>query len=98
MESPEQGSQSHFRRTTSSEERLTDLHLVIEPGFVHHRAIEARLTAEIRQEMNAQIARLPREPDFRFELQVDQLYSEAILLACRLSSAPTLGAWLAEPV
>ena len=77
MNASDHGSRSRYRQITSPEERLSDLHLVIEPGFIHHRAIDARLPEAIRREVDSRIERLPREPDFRFQLQVDQYYREA---------------------
>ena len=66
MSAPDNGSRSRYRSITFNEERLSDLHLVIEPGFIHHRATDARLPDEIRREVDRQIDRLPREPEFRF--------------------------------
>lgn len=65
--------------------------LVVDPGFVHHRKIEAILGQTGTEIINQQIAEIPlRTPDWRVEVLTDQIYSRIILDFCGVNEIKTL--------
>ena len=65
--------------------------LVVDPGFVHHRKIEAILGQTGTEIINQQIAKIPlRTSDWRVEVLTDQIYSRIILDFCGVNEIKTL--------
>jgi hypothetical protein len=65
--------------------------LIVDPGFVHHRKIEAILGKIGTEIINQQIANIPLQtPDWRKEVLIDHLYSRITLDFCRVNEIQTL--------
>ncbi|MEH2036393.1 hypothetical protein [Nostoc sp.] len=65
--------------------------LRVDPGFVHHRKIEAILGKIGIEIINQQIVSIPLQtPDWRKEVLIDQVYSRITLDFCRVNEIKTL--------
>jgi hypothetical protein len=70
---------------------MKDKILIVDPGFVHHRKIEAILGKIGTEIINQQIANIPLQtPDWRKEVLIDHLYSRLTLDFCRVNEIKTL--------
>lgn len=74
---------STIRENLTSTQRATDLDLIIDPGFVHHRKIQTILGKTLMNSVDAAIHRLPDMPEWQKEVRIDHIYSEAMLLFCK---------------
>jgi hypothetical protein len=70
---------------------MKDTTLVVDPGFVHHRKIEAILGQTGTEIINQQIANIPAQtPEWRKEVLIDHIYSRITLDFCRVNKIKTL--------
>ena len=77
------------------EYRFLSPRLTIDPGFVHHRSLEAMLGATVMQQVDAQIKNLPLTiPGWLLPTRIDHIYTRHALEYCRQLSAPTLEAFV----
>src|SRR5712691_3249106 len=91
MTADESDSQAQSIRTElSSESRATLLDLSVDPGFVHHRKIQALVGREGMRVIDQMINELPDLPDFQRRLCIDYIYRDVLLEWCRQSQVGTL--------
>jgi hypothetical protein len=91
MTADESNSQTQSIRTElSSENRATLLDLSVDPGFVHHRKIQALIGREGMRVIDQMINELPDLPDFQRRLRIDYIYRDVLLEWCRQSRTGTL--------
>lgn len=65
--------------------------LIVDPGFVHHRKIEAILKEIGTEIISNEIARIPvSTPEWRKEVLIDHIYSRIILYFCEANKIKTL--------
>lgn len=65
--------------------------LIVDPGFVHHRKIEAILEEVGTEIISNQIAKIPvSTPEWRKEILIDNIYSRIILDLCGAIKVKTL--------
>ncbi len=70
---------------------MKEKQLTVDPGFVHHRKIEAILGDAGTEIISNQIANIPLStPDWRKEVLIDQIYSRITLDFCRVNEIKTL--------
>jgi hypothetical protein len=74
----------------SSENRATILDLSVDPGFVHHRKIQALIGEAGMSFVDRMIGELPDLPDFQRKLRIDYIYRDVLLEWCRQSGTGTL--------
>lgn len=71
--------------------------LFVDPGFVHHRKIEAILGPAGTEIITNEIARIPAStPPWRREVLIDHIYSRITLDFCGINGIKTLEQVLAE--
>lgn len=65
--------------------------LRIDPGFVHHRKIEALLGGEATAFINQQVSQIPLAlPEGIRQVQVDHIYTKVLVGFCKKIAAPSL--------
>lgn len=70
---------------------MKDTTLLVDPGFVHHRKIEAILGRTGTEIINQQIANIPAQtPEWRKEVLIDHIYSRITLDFCGVNEIKTL--------
>lgn len=72
----------NFRTSLTSKQRATELSLQIDPGFVHHRTIQALIGEPGMAAIDAAISRLPETDEWLRSVRIDHIYSEAFLAWC----------------
>lgn len=85
-----------LREELSSEQRLVDGYLGIDPGFVHQRKIETILGRKGMEVVDRRIKELPALPDWQGAVRVDHIYTQVMVEFCRALDVPTLGGLLAQ--
>jgi hypothetical protein len=85
-----------LRIDLTSEQRLADGYLAIDPGLVHHRKIEAVVGQRGMALIDRQINELPDMPDWQRTVRIDHIYTRLIVEFCQINRVPTLGAILAQ--
>lgn len=83
-------SQSKFRSELSSDERAADLEMRIDPGLVNHRRIQTVLGQRGMDVVNDMISRMPEMPGWQQNGQIDRIYTQVLLLWCKINKAPSL--------
>jgi len=81
---------SGIRDSLTPEQRAIPMDLIIDPGFVHHRKIDAILGRPGIDFINDAIAKLPDMPDWEKKVKIDHIYSEAVLIFCKTIGIKTL--------
>lgn len=84
-----------LRSELTSEQRLADMKLVIDPGFVNHRLVETSLPGGTTTVLNAAIAQIPDMPEGLRRGRIDHVYSAVTLEFCKAMNVPSLGDVLA---
>ena len=87
---------SAFRSESTSDERARDALHTIDPGFVHHRAIESFIGPKAMQVVDRLISDLPDLPAWRREARIDHIYTRVLLDFTSHLGVNTLGGLLAE--
>ena len=77
---------STIRTELSSANRASALDLSIDPGFVHHRKIQALIGEEGMRFIDRMIGELPDLPDFQRKVRIDYIYRDVLLEWCRQST------------
>lgn len=72
-----------IRDTLTSEQRATELDLVIDPGFVNHRKIQSIIGDSGMRFIDSNIRNLPELPEWQKTVRIDHIYSEATLIFCK---------------
>ena len=73
-----------FRRSNNNE-------LYVDPGFVHHRKIEAILGPNGSEIITNQIANIPlSNPEWRKQVLIDSIYSRTLLDFCKILGIRTI--------
>ena len=85
-----------LRAELSSEQRLAEGYLGIDPGFVHQRKIEAVVGPKGMAIIDRQINELPDLPDWQRAVRIDHIYTRLIVEFCRINGIPSLGQILAQ--
>lgn len=86
-----------FRRDHTTAERVTDARMVVDPGFVHHRKIQALVGPAGIEIINSTIDKIPKDaPEYVRKLQVDQIYSRLLVDFCAVNNVPTLSQVLGQ--
>lgn len=86
-----------FRAQHSTGERTADARLGIDPGFVHHRKIQALLGPKAMAAINMLLAGIPDDaPDFIRSLQTDHAYARVLTDFCAINGVPTLAQLLGQ--
>jgi hypothetical protein len=85
-----------LRNYLTSEQRLAEGYLGIDPGWVHHRKIEAVVGSGGMAIIDRQIKELPDLPDWQRSVRIDHLYTRLVVEFCRIHRLPTLAAILAQ--
>ena len=80
-----------FRTELSSESRTFPLGLTIDPGFVHHRKIQALLGVGVMTSVDAAINGLPDLPEYVRVVRIDYIYRDVLLAWCQHFGVGTLG-------
>ena len=71
--------------------------MAVDPGFVHHRKIEALLGKEGVDVINSHVRQIPMElPDHVRQLQIDHIYARQLLSYCTQGRIPSLSRLIAE--
>lgn len=84
MKNEENNTNLNFRQSD-------DTVLIVDPGFVHHRKIEAILGKQGTEIINSEIARIPHQtPEWRKNVLIDHIYSRIILDFCKLIGIRTI--------
>jgi hypothetical protein len=103
VESPDAGRDLNSRpprspsSATDKAQRTSTPYLLIDPGFVNHRRIQAALGPRGIQLIDEAISRLPPElPDFQRILRIDYIYTEVLLNLLAVDGIPTLRGLLNE--
>lgn len=84
-----------IRTSLSSEQRVANLDLAIDPGFVNYRRIQALLGPEGMTYVDRDIASLPALPGGLQRTRIDHIYMRYLLTFCRAVRVPSLGELLA---
>lgn len=85
-----------LREELSSEQRLVDGYLGIDPGFVHQRKIETIVGRNGMEVIDRRIKELPDLADWQRAVRIDHIYTQFTLDFCRALEVPTLGGVLAR--
>jgi hypothetical protein len=80
-----------IRESLSGDQRVADLRLTIDPGFVNYRRIEARLGDAGMRYVDAAIAALPPMPEGLQRGRIDHVYARYLLAFCNAVGIETLG-------
>lgn len=68
-----------------------DNYLIVDPGFVHHRKIEAILGQNGTEILNNEIAKIPAQtPEWKKNVQIDNLYARILLNYCKVIGTKTI--------
>ena len=68
-----------------------DNFLIVDPGFVHHRKIEAILGQNGSEILNNEIAKIPfQTPEWRKNVLIDNIYSRILLDYCKIIGIRTI--------
>ncbi|WP_146033961.1 hypothetical protein [Nostoc cycadae] len=71
--------------------------LIVDPGFVHHRKIEAIVGKVGTEIINQEVGSIPRQtPDWKKEVAIDHIYSRITLDFCRVNEIKTLQEFLLD--
>jgi hypothetical protein len=85
-----------LRERLSPEQRALPLIHTIDPGFVHHRRIEAIIVPAAMKHVDQAIKELPELPDWQRRVRIDHIYTRVMLDWCRVNEVKTLGAVIAS--
>ncbi|MBC8551804.1 MAG: hypothetical protein H8D23_19320 [Candidatus Brocadiales bacterium] len=72
-----------FRDLLTSEQRATNMDLVIDPGFVHHRKVQTIIEQKGMDLIDNTIMKLPDLPDWERKVRIDHIYSDFMLYYCK---------------
>lgn len=86
---------AHLRTEFSTDQRAADMQLSIDPGFVHHRKIQTLLGTDGMVYVDRAIAKLGDASGSFYNLRVNHIYKDALLMFCEAMHVPTLGEVLA---
>lgn len=76
---------------------MSEQKLIVDPGFVHHRKIQAILQAQGTDIINNQIAQIPATvPEWQKSVQIDHIYTRLLLQFCKINGINTLEQILLE--
>lgn len=86
---------SAIREELSPEQRAADMHLTIDPGFVHYRKIETLIGTDGMRHIDDSILNLPPMPDYRRHIRVAHIYTRALMALRKAWDVPSLGELIA---
>jgi hypothetical protein len=85
-----------IRTELSTDQRIAELSMTIDPGFVNPRVIQTVLGQERMQWIDQAIAALPNMPSWMLPTRIDHVYTSYLLAFCRAMDIHTLGSLLAN--
>lgn len=81
----------NYRKLLTPEQRACPLQLSIDPGFVHHRKIEAVVQKPGMDAIDKAIAQLPPDlPEWMKTVRIDHIYKDVLLDFCKALGIRTL--------
>src|SRR5690554_5705952 len=82
---------SNYDLNNDSFRQSDDNYLIVDPGFVHHRKIEAILGQNGTEILNNEIAKIPAQtPEWRKNVLIDNLYARILLDYCKVIGIKTI--------
>jgi hypothetical protein len=79
-----------IRDHLTTEQRATDLDLIIDPGFLNHRKIQTIIGKTGMEIVDQNIRNLPELPEWQKNLRIDHIYTEVMLSFCEVVGIRTL--------
>ena len=79
-----------IREDLNSEQRATNMDLIIDPGFVHHRKVQTIVGEKGMKLIDNAINKLPGLPEWEKKVRIDHIYSEVMLIFCKALKVKTL--------
>lgn len=84
-------STGNYRKLLTPEQRACPLQLSIDPGFVHHRKIEAVVQKSGMDAIDRAISQLPPDlPEWMKAVRIDHIYKDVLLVFCKAVGIRTL--------